>query len=130
MFHIRDGEKMRLGGQGANGPNGQRGDLLLKIALQSDPRFRVEGDDLVATLEIPAWDAALGTKLAVETLEGEVSMKVPAGVGCGQRMRLRGKGLGKKGGKQGDLYVEIKIVVPKKISSAQRELFEQLRELE
>ncbi|MBW2731692.1 MAG: DnaJ domain-containing protein [Deltaproteobacteria bacterium] len=129
--HIRHGEKMRLGGQGAVGQNGQRGDLFLEIQLQTDPRFRVEGDDLVATLEVPAWDAALGSKVLVTTLENEVTMTVPAGVSCGQRMRLRGKGLGKKGGsKRGDLYMEIKVVVPKKISPEERELFEKLRELQ
>ena len=125
---IRHGEKMRLGGQGGQGFNGQRGDLFLQIEVLPDPVFSVEGDDLVALVEVMAWDAALGGRVPVPTFEGEVVLKIPAGVASGQRLRLRERGLAKKGGGRGDLLAELRLVVPKSLSDAQRELFEQLRD--
>lgn len=126
---VRSGEKIRLGGQGGPGPNGApAGDLYLEIEIVEHPRYQLDGDDLIVEVDVPAWDAALGAKVPVPTLEGEVKLTLPAGVGSGQRLRLKGKGMHKKGGERGDLYAEVRIVVPKELTEAQKALFEQLRD--
>lgn len=127
---VRSGEKIRLSGQGGPGPNGApAGDLYLEIQIKPHPVFSLEGDDLVVKVDVPAWDAALGAKVPVPTLDGEVKLTLPAGVASGQRLRLKGKGMPKKGGQQGDLYAELRVTVPRQLSEGERELFEQLREL-
>ena len=73
-------------------------------------------------LELAPWEAALGAEISVPTLDGRVSIKIPAGTASGQKLRVRGRGLGK----EGDLFVVTKIVVPEKISDAQKKLWEQL----
>jgi curved DNA-binding protein len=127
---IRHGEKMRLAGQGAPGVGGKKGDLYLTIEIEPHSSFKVEGADLVTTVSVPAWDAALGGSVTVETFDGDVRLKIPAGISCGQRLRLRGKGLRKDASTRANLFAEIKIVVPKTLSDEQRELFEKLRALE
>ena len=127
---VRSGEKIRLSGQGMPGPTGARGDLYIKIQVQPHPLFTVEGEDLVARVDVPAWDAALGCKVPVPTLDGEVQMTLPAGLRSGQRMRLKGKGLARRKGGPGDLYAELRITVPGELSDEQRRLFEQLKEAE
>lgn len=126
---IRDGERIRLSGQGSAGPGGRTGDLYLTIKIAPHPSFRVEGDDLLVEVPVEAWDAALGCKRDVPTLDGSVTMTVPAGCSSGQRLRLRGKGLPRRGGGQGDLYAELRVVVPKQLSREQQRLFKRLREL-
>lgn len=126
---IKDGERMRLANQGLPGPHGQRGDLYLVIRLTPHPQFRREGDDLIARVEVPCWDAALGAKVRVPTLEGDVDMALPAGLESGQRLRLRAKGMPKPGGGHGDLYAELNITIPTKLTAKQRRLFEELREV-
>ncbi len=127
---IRDGERIRLSGQGQPGPTGRRGDLLLTINLRKHPVFAAEGDDLVVTVKVLAWDAALGARVPVPTMEGEVKMTLPAGLSSGQRLRIKGKGLPRRAGGSGDLYAELEIVVPKELSEEQQELFERLRDLQ
>jgi curved DNA-binding protein len=95
------------------------------VRLRRDPRFRVEGRDLYTDLAVAPWQAALGDSVEVPTLSGRARLKVPPGSSCGRRLRLRGEGLG-----DGDLYAVLKIVVPRKLSDRQRELYEQLREEE
>ncbi len=126
---IKDGEKIRLAGQGAPGPGGQMGDLFITIAVAPHHRFTREGDDLVVRVDLPAWDAALGGKIPVPTLDGEVQMTVPAGLSSGQRLRLKGRGMPRRGGGQGDLFAELRVTVPKQLSDEQRELLEQLKAL-
>lgn len=122
----RDGSVIRLAGQGEAGGGGRAGDLLLRIRLVPDPRYRVEGDDLVAVAELDPAQAALGARVDVPTLDGAVTVTIPAGTGSGQRLRLRGKGLPMRGGAAGDLYVEVRIVVPKTLTPAQRAAYEAL----
>ncbi len=125
---IRDGEKIRLGGQGRPLPGGgAAGDLYITITIAAHPQFSVEGDDLVVRVLVPAWDAALGTKLEVPTVDGKVSMSLPAGLDSGQRLRLKGKGMPRRSGGSGDLYAELQIVVPKELSKEQEGLFKKLR---
>lgn len=126
---IRDGERIRLSGQGQPGPTGRLGDLRLIIKLRPHPTFKVEGDDLVVVLKVMAWDAALGARVPVPTMEGQVKMTLPRGLSSGQRLRLRGKGLPRRAGGRGDLFAELKIAVPGELTDEQQELFEGLRSL-
>jgi curved DNA-binding protein len=125
---VRDGSVIRLAGQGEPGSNGASpGDLLLRVRLLPHPIFRLVGeDDLETEISITPWEAALGAKITVPTVDGPVEMKVPPGAQTGQRLRLRGRGLNKRGGGRGDEYVSLKIVVPPKLTRKERELFEQL----
>ena len=126
---VRDGQRIRLSGEGRPGSGGGPvGDLFLRVRLRPHPRFRLEGDDLRAELRVSPWEAALGATVELETLEGRAQVKVPAGSSCGRRLRLRGEGMPRPGGGRGDLYAEVRIMVPKKLSSAERKAFQQLAE--
>ncbi len=126
---IRPGQKIRLAGQGQPGPNGsQGGDLFLKVDIQPDSRFRIEGSDLHTTVPVTPWEAALGGEAEVETPTGPVRVRVPAGSSSGRKIRLRGRGLSAGKGEKGDLLGEIRIVVPDHLSDRERALFEQLAE--
>jgi curved DNA-binding protein len=126
---VRPGQKIRLAGKGTSGfGGGPPGDLLLKVEILPDPRFRVEGSDIHTAVPLHPWEAALGGDADVETPTGPVRIKVPAGSSSGRRIRLRGKGLTQSGGEKGDLFAEIRIVVPDRLSERERELYEQLKE--
>jgi curved DNA-binding protein len=127
---VRDGQLIRLAGQGGDGRGGgPPGDLFLRVALKTHPRFRRRGDhDLDVDLPITPSEAALGTTVAAETPTGTARVRVPAGSSSGRRLRLRGRGLPKRGGDNGDLHAIVKIVVPKELSDRERELYEQLAE--
>jgi curved DNA-binding protein len=114
---ITEGQKLRIAGRGEHG-----GDLYLRVRLAKHPDFEVDGHNLVYELELAPWEAALGAEIAVPTLDGKVNIKIPAGTASGQKLRVRGRGLGKAG----DLLVNTKIVVPDKITDAQKKLWEQL----
>jgi curved DNA-binding protein len=114
---ITEGQKLRIAGRGEGG-----GDLYLRIRLAKHPDFEVDGHNLIYELELAPWEAALGAEIAVPTLDGKVNIKIPAGTASGQKLRVRGRGLGKTG----DLLVATKIVLPPKISDAQKKLWEQL----
>src|SRR5262249_46600931 len=119
---------IRLAGQGDAGTRGaQRGDLFLHVRLQPHPLFEiVDDDDLQIELPVAPWEAALGAKIQVPTVDRAVEMTVRAGTQGGQRLRLRGQGLVRRGGGRGDEYVKIKLVNPPKINTRERELYEQL----
>ena len=124
---VRSGQKIRLAGQGGAGFGGRAaGDLLLKVEIQPDARFRVEGSDILTTVAVSPWEAALGGEAEVETPTGPVRVKVPPGSSSGRKIRLRGRGLAQAGGEKGDLLAEIRIVVPERLSERERELYEQL----
>jgi curved DNA-binding protein len=89
----------------------------------------VEGGDLVHEVKIAPWQAVVGSDLKVPTLEGEVRLKIPAGTQGGQRFRLREQGLPTSAGKRGDLYVDVQINIPKKITDRERELWRELAKL-
>jgi curved DNA-binding protein len=114
---ITEGQKLRISGRGENG-----GDLYLRVRLARHPDFEVDGHNLIHELELAPWESALGAEISVPTLDGRVSIKIPAGTASGQKLRVRGRGLGK----DGDLFVVIKIVMPDKITDAQKKLWEQL----
>lgn len=127
---VRAGQRIRLAGQGQQGMGGgAAGDLYLKIEIEPDPRFRVEGSDLHTAVAVAPWEAALGGDAEVQTLDGAVRVRIPAGSSSGRKIRLRGRGLPQAGnGAKGDLLAEIRIMVPEQLSERERELFEQLAE--
>lgn len=127
---VRDGQLIRLAGQGGPGRDGgPPGDLYLRIALKPHPHFRRRGnDDLDVDLPVAPWEAALGATVSVKTPGGSAQVRVPAGSSSGRRLRLRGRGLPKAGGGRGDLHAIVKITVPKQLSDRERELYEQLAE--
>jgi DnaJ-class molecular chaperone len=132
MVHIptgvREGSVIRLAGQGEPGSgHAPAGDRYLRVHLEPHPLFTWIGeDDLLLELPVAPWEAALGAKVSVPTLDGTVEMTVPPGSQGAQRLRLRGQGLQRQDGRRGDLYVRLKVVVPPKLTPAERELFEQL----
>jgi curved DNA-binding protein len=126
---VRDGQRIRLAGEGGRGAGGgPSGDLFLRVRVKPDRRFRLEGNDLVVELPVAPWEAALGATVDVPTLDGTVKVKVPAGSSSGRRLRLKAEGMPGPGKQHGDLFATVKIVVPKKLSKRERELFEQLAE--
>ncbi|MCG9895002.1 MAG: J domain-containing protein [Fimbriimonadaceae bacterium] len=125
-----EGQKLRVPGQGVKGSNGRSGDLYLQVTTLKDPVFSRQGDDLETETEIPLWTAVLGGEVRVPTLTGHGTIRVPEGTQGGSRFRLKGKGLPNRQGGRGDLYVKVKIVIPRNLSPDQRRLFEQLRDAE
>jgi curved DNA-binding protein len=124
---VRDGQRIRLAGQGSTGTGGGRaGDLFLRVRIKPHPRFRLQGRDLYVDLPVSPWEAALGAEVPVPTLSGSVRLKVPAGSSTGRRLRLRGQGMPSANGTPGDLYAVLAIHVPKRLTKKERELFEQL----
>jgi curved DNA-binding protein len=119
-----DGHRLRLRGQGGGGA--QAGDLYLRVRLAPHPLFRFDGQDLEVEVPVTPWEAALGSRIEVPLLEGKATLKLAAGARSGQRLRLRSKGLARRGGGPGDLYAVIRIVVPGSLSARERELFEEL----
>ncbi|HID30642.1 MAG TPA: J domain-containing protein [Desulfobacterales bacterium] len=124
-----EGKIIRLGGLGEPGMGGRPGDLRLKVRIAPHPVFKVSGPDISCVALITPWEAALGGKVRIPTLDGNVSLTIPPGTQSGKKLRLRGKGLIKKRGQRGDLLVETRIVVPKHLSRDERELFQKLSEI-
>jgi curved DNA-binding protein len=125
---VRDGSVIRLAGQGTPGTgNAPPGDLLLYVRLQPHPLFTIVGDgDIQIDFPVAPWEAALGTRVPVPTLDGSVDMTVPAGTQTGQRLRLRGQGLTQRRGGRGDEYVRLKIVNPPRLTETEKDLFAKL----
>lgn len=122
---IREGQKIRLSGRGGPGAGGA-GDLLLQVEIQAHPRFRLDGKDLHADLPITPWEAALGCEASVKTLDGSLKVRIPPGTSSGRKIRLKGRGFPSAKEGSGDLFAEIKVVVPKTLSDDERRLFEEL----
>jgi curved DNA-binding protein len=124
---VTDGQRIRLAGQGGSGvAGGPRGDLYLVVRLAPHPRYRVDGRDVAVDLPVTPWEAALGAKVPVDTPGGPAQVQVPAGSSTGRRLRLRGRGLPNPRGTPGDLYADVKVMVPDRLEPAERELFERL----
>jgi curved DNA-binding protein len=123
---VADGQRIRLAGQGATGIGGARGDLYLIVRLAPHPRYRLEGRDITVELSVAPWEAALGASVPVDTPGGPVQVQVPAGSSSGRRLRLRGRGMPNTRGSAGDLYAEVKIVVPARLTADERELWNRL----
>jgi len=129
---VRDSQRLRLRGQGGPGfGGGPPGDLYLVIRVQEHPYFRREGQDVSIDLPITVAEAALGAAVDVPTVHGRTTVHVPPGTASGARLRLRGQGIPGPGGKgRGDQYCVIRIVPPRQMNERERQLFEELRNLQ
>ncbi|MDE5833344.1 MAG: J domain-containing protein [Desulfovibrio sp.] len=126
---VKEGAKLRLSGQGnASRSGGENGDLFLRISYRPDAAFKVDGKDLRSEVFIAAWEGALGGKINVPTLEGDVELKIPAGTSSGRKFRLKGKGMGAPNDR-GDLYIKIMIKVPAELTDSERELWQKLADV-
>jgi len=126
---VREGQRIRLAGKGESGRSGgESGDLYLRVRLARHPDLRVEGSDLYADLEVAPWEAVLGASVPVPTLDGAVTLKIPAGSTAGQKLRLRGQGLPREDGGRGDLYAVLEIAVPDRVGPEEKKLWEKLAE--
>ncbi|GLL05928.1 hypothetical protein GCM10017581_076760 [Dactylosporangium matsuzakiense] len=124
---VVDGQRIRLAGQGASGlGGGPRGDLYLIVRLTPHPRYRVNGRDIAVELPVAPWEAALGANVPVDAPGGRLQVQVPAGSSSGRRLRLRGRGLPNPRGIAGDLYAEVKIVIPAQPTPDERALWQRL----
>jgi molecular chaperone DnaJ len=127
---VQDGARIRLAGRGDPGPAGaQSGDLYVQVRVQPHAFFGRSGRDLTLELPVTYAEAALGADVRVPTLNGPVTMKVPAGTPNGKTFRLKGKGAPRRGG-HGDLLVTTRIEVPRKLSRPEKELLRQLQQTE
>lgn len=127
---VLPGQRIRLAGQGEAGSGtGGAGDLYLRVAIAPHPDYRLDGRDLHVVLPLAPWEAALGADVKVPTLEGDVGIKVPKGSSSGRRIRLKGKGFPNPKGTAGDLFAEIRVVVPDEPTPQEEELYRKLAEV-
>ena len=127
---IRNGEKIRLLGQGKQGINGgKNGDLFIKVNIKDNEKFKLIGNDLYTNLYLTPWEAALGTRTQVYSIDDSSQVYIPQGMQTGERVKIPGKGYKDGKGGRGDLVAEIKVMVPKQLSDKERKLFEDLNQV-
>ena len=128
---VGDGARIKVAGRGAPGPNGgPRGDLYVRVEVEPHPIFnRGKDGDLIVNLPVTFTEAALGAKVEVPTLDGSVTVKVPAGTPNGKTLRVRGRGAPKPRGGTGDLLVRVLVQVPEKLNRHEKDLLEKFAEL-
>ena len=127
---IRDNEKIRLLGQGKSGKNGgKNGDLFIRIHIEDNERFYLNGYDIYTNLYLTPWEAALGTRTSVYSIDEKVSVYIPQGIGSGEKIRIQGKGYKDGKGGRGYLVAEVKIMVPKQMSDEEKELFKKMKDI-
>ena len=127
---IRDGEKIRLLGQGKEGVNGgKNGDLFIKVNIENNDKFKLKGNDIYTDLYLTPWEAALGTRAQVNSIEEITQVYTPEGIQSGEVLKIPGKGYKDGKGGRGDLIAEVKVMVPKKLSPEERKLFETLNKV-
>lgn len=124
---IQNGEVIRMTARGEAIKGGQSGDLYIKVHVESDPNIKREGSHLYTKLPVKLSDAMLGASYKVTTLDGEVTINIPAGVIHGELLRIKEKGVPTSGTKRGDFYVKIEIELPKQLSRSAKKLIEELR---
>lgn len=127
-IEVQEGQKIRLKGEGKSDGRGHKGDLYFKISIK-DSEYQVDGANLTKEIEVTPAQAVLGAKKDIKTLHGNIGIKIPAGISTGT-LRLKNLGLPKKDGNYGDLNAKIKIVIPKKLSEKELELYKKLADLE
>ena len=124
---VREGQRIRLAGQGGAGYGGAAaGDLYLRVRLARHPDFSVEGADLNFDLDLAPWEAVLGVSVKIPALDGATTLRVPAGTAAGSRLRLRGLGLPREDKTRGDLYATVKVQVPATVSDEEKAEWEKL----
>lgn len=127
---IRDGEKIRLIGQGKPGQNGAKnGDLFIKIQIENTKRYKLEGYDICTDILIAPWEAILGTKIQLEAIDESVKIHIPQGISSGEKIKIQGKGYKDGKGGRGDLIAQVKIVVPEKPTQEEIEMFKKIKEI-
>ena len=129
---VEDGQTIRIKGQGAQGINGgTAGDLYLTFHIHNNTEFTREGNDLSVKRKLDLYTAVLGGEVTVETFDGKVKLKIPAGTQSGTKVKLKGKGFPvyKKEGQFGDLYLNWEIEIPRNLSPKQKALFEELKKI-
>ncbi len=115
-----DGTTMKLAGKK------EEGDVYLKVRLAPHPRYSVADGNLIVRLPVAPWEAALGAKVDLQLPDGSIKLSVPPGSQSGGKLRVRGRGLPKRGGDRGDVLAELRVVVPTQLSDSEREIFEKL----
>ena len=127
---VGDGARIRVAGKGGSGSNGApAGDLFVRVSVEPHPVFgRGKDGDLTITVPVTFTEAALGTKVDVPTLDGTVTVKIPAGTPNGKTLRVRGRGGPRPRGGSGDLLVKVAVQVPQKLSKREKELLEEFAE--
>ncbi len=125
----KTGTKVRVAKAIPTGAGGQKADLYLNIQVADDPRFEIKGEDLLTEVMVDLYTAVLGGEVTVQTLAGNVVLTIPAGIQPGQSIRLAGRGLPRLNSpsSKGDLYAHIKVKIPQKLTSREKELFQELR---
>ncbi len=124
---VHEGQLIRLAGRGHEGvAGGAPGDLYLRVKFANHPDFRVRDSDVFYDLTLAPWEAALGKRVTVPTLDGPASLKVPPGTSAGRQLRLAGKGLPRKDGGRGDMFVVVSIQVPERVTPRAQKLWEEL----
>lgn len=127
---IKEGEKIRLAGQGETGSyGGEKGDLYLVVRFKRGGRFEPEGLDLHTAIDLFPWEAALGTEVPVDAIDGKILVKIPPGIGPEGKIRVGNKGYIDRNGRRGDLYIKVRMVNPPVITPQIRELYEKLRQV-
>lgn len=124
---LRNGEKIRLLGQGKEGiDGGKNGDLFIKVNINDSDKFKLKGNDLYTNLYLTPWEAALGTRTTVYSIDEGTLVYIPEGIETGEILKISGKGYKDGKGGRGDLIVKINIMVPKELSQEEKKLFEKL----
>ena len=127
---IRNGEKIRLLGQGKKGTNGGRdGDLFIRINIEDNKKFKLFGSDLLTNVYVTPWEAVLGKKIKFESIEENVTLDIPAGIQSGEKIIVPNKGYKDGQGGRGDLVATIETVVPRKPTEEEMKLFKKLQEV-
>lgn len=124
---IENGEMIRLSGEGEAASGGSSGDLYVKIYVKQDKNFKKEGNNLITDLNIKLSDALLGSEYNVETLDGNLKVKIPENISFGEILRVKGRGVPIGKNQRGDLYIKINIVLPKKLSRNAKKIIEDLK---
>ena len=127
---IRNGEKIRLIGQGKEGKNGgKNGDLFIKINIEDDKKFKLKGYDIYTDLLLTPWEAALGTRTTVSSIDDETNIYVPEGIQTGEKIRIPNKGYYSSKEDRGDLVAEVKVVVPKTLTEEEKNIYKELSKI-
>ena len=124
---LRNGEKIRLLGQGKEGiDGGKNGDLFIKVNIKDNEKFELKGNDLYTNLYLTPWEAALGTRTTVYSIDEGTVVYIPEGIETGEILKISGKGYKDGKGGRGDLIAKVNIMVPKKLNNEEKKLFEKL----
>ena len=128
---IRQGEKIRLIGLGKEGKNGgKNGDLFLKVKIEDEKEFKLRGYDIYTELKLTPWEAALGTKVNIKTIDEETKIYIPKGIQSGEEIRIPNKGyIGIDKSERGDLIAKVMIVVPKRLSEEEKSIYKRLSDI-